>query len=336
MRPGGTLALAKLQIKDHTGSIDLAVLDVSMSYSGTIVNVNNVNNEKPEVNISFSKDAEILEPAVALESIELVLSKVLPNDQMKTFCRSRGVNDGHGLKCNPPVFSAPALSILVWNLPASQPLLLSEQTGPIDIDLVLHLQFDQMKALVDKEQTINNAIRSLCNSIEMSDAKIICQGKEFPCHKLILSLRSSVFKRMFLSNLRLSEAEDDSTLKIDDVSAETMEVFLKFLYTDELNPENVNSDLLICADKYDVKRLVNVCVKHFESIIDTNNVMEIAFTAYLIEHEQLLKKASKFIINNAGEIKKPDKWDQITNTHPQITKKVMDLVVFKTQSLTIK
>ena len=102
-----------------------------------------------------------------------------------------------------------------------------------------------------------------------------------------------------------------------------------------LQPNNVNSDLLICADKYDVKRLVNVCVKHFESIIDTNNVMEIAFTAYLIEHEQLLKKASKFIINNAGQIKKPDNWDQITNTHPQITKKVMDLVIFKTQSLTI-
>ena len=103
-----------------------------------------------------------------------------------------------------------------------------------------------------------------------------------------------------------------------------------------MKPENVNSDLLICADKYDVKRLVNLCVKHFESNMDTNNAMDIAFTAYLIDHEQLLQKASKFLINNAGEIKKPENWDQIKNTHPKITNKVMDLVIFKTQSLTIK
>ena len=88
---------------------------------------------------------------------------------------------------------------------------------------------------------------------------------------------------------------------------------------------------MIAADKYDLKRLVNICLKHLGSIIDVKNVMEITFTAYLIDNEQLLKKASKFISNNIGAIKKPEQWDQIKKTHPHIATKVMDMIVFENQ-----
>ena len=111
---------------------------------------------------------------------------------------------------------------------------------------------------------------------------------------------------MFSSHLKVSEDEDDSVLKIDDISPDVMEVFLKFLYTDELKPENINASLLMAANKYDFKQLVNLCVKHFESTINTENVMEIAVAAYLVENDQLLQKASKFIIDNVGALKEPE------------------------------
>ena len=41
-----------------------------------------------------------------------------------------------------------------------------------------------------------------------------------------------------------------------------------------------------------------------------------------------LEKASKFIFQNHGKIKKPEEWDQIKKTHPHIATKVMDLIVF--------
>eukprot|EP00093_Oithona_nana_P014577 14577.XXX_910259_910522_1 [CDS] Oithona nana genome sequencing. len=88
-----------------------------------------------------------------------------------------------------------------------------------------------------------------------------------------------------------------------------MSLFIKFLYTDQIKSEDIDANLLIAADKYDLKRLVNICLKHLGSIIDVKNVMEITFTAYLIDNEQLLKKASKFISNNIGAIKKPEQWD---------------------------
>merc|ERR1712062_550903 len=204
--------------------------------------------------------------------------------------------------------------------------------GSVDLKLYIN---DGRPKLTDKtEPSMVEAIGNLCLDNDLSDIKIICDGKEFPCHKLLLSLRSSVFKAMFSSDLKISDAEDESTLKIEDISAVTMTQFIKFLYTDELKSDNIDVNLLIAANKYDLKRLVNICLIHLGSIIDATNVMEITFTAYLIDNDQLLQKASKFISNNIGAIKKPDQWDQIKKTYPHIATKVMDLIVFENQPST--
>lgn len=223
---------------------------------------------------------------------------------------------------------------LTWNI-KTKPVNIDELANT-RMDVTLTIMFDTLEPILpDVEPTLKKAVKRLRTDTdsELSDIKILCDGKVFPCHKLILSLRSEVFKRMFQSDLKISNTEDESTLKIEDISAEIMERFLQFIYTDELTPKDINRDLLVAADRYDVKRLVNVCVNHFESIIDTQNAMEIALTAYMVEHEHLLQKASQFLINNAGAIKKPERWDQIKTTHPQIAIKVMDLIVFEKQPL---
>ena len=168
--------------------------------------------------------------------------------------------------------------------------------------------------------------------MRLSDMKIICDGQEFPCHKFILSARSDVFRRMFTSSLKMNEKEE-SILDITDVSAETMKVFLQFIYKDKVEPEYIDQNLLFAVDKYNFKRLVNICVKYFENTINITNVMEITFVAYLINNDALLEKASKFIFQNHGKIKKPEEWDQIKKTHPNIATKVMDLVIFDNQPL---
>ena len=45
------------------------------------------------------------------------------------------------------------------------------------------------------------------------------------------------------------------------------------------------------------------------------------------------QKASQFLINNAGAIKIPERWDQMKTTHPQIAIKVMEMIVFEKQPL---
>ena len=177
------------------------------------------------------------------------------------------------------------------------------------------------------EATLDETMQKLCLSTNLSDFIIKCDGKEFPTHKLILSARSDVFERMFSSALKINE-KDEPILEIDDVSAEEMEIFLNFLYKDEIKDEDISCELLKLADKYNVKRLVSICLNHLKETIDIQNVVEITYTAFLTSKDELLQMASKFIFENRGSIKKGDVWNQIKKTHPEIAIKIMDLIVF--------
>ena len=83
------------------------------------------------------------------------------------------------------------------------------------------INFDAKPKLTDTtEPTLEEMMQKLCFKDDLSDIKIICDGQEFPCHKLILSARSDVFKTMFASPLKMNEKEE-SILEIPDISAET-------------------------------------------------------------------------------------------------------------------
>ena len=107
-----------------------------------------------------------------------------------------------------------------------------------------------------------------------------------------------------------------------------MEIFLNFLYKDEIKDEDISCELLKLADKYNVKRLVSICLNHLKETIDIQNVVEITYTAFLTSKDELLQMASKFIFENRGSIKRSDIWNQIKKTHPEIAIKIMDLIVF--------
>ena len=125
-----------------------------------------------------------------------------------------------------------------------------------------------------------------------------------------------------------SKEEQNGIIEIEDISAKTMKTFLNFMYKDDLEIEEIDCNLLIAAEKYNFKRLFNICLKQIEKMIDANTVMEITIAAYLVDNKQLLMKASEFIFKNRGSIKKCELWDQIKSKHPAIAAKVMDLMVF--------
>ena len=165
---------------------------------------------------------------------------------------------------------------------------------------------------------------------EQSDVKIVCEDDEYPGHKFILSARSDVFRAMFRSNL--SENDENgkpSRIQIKDFSSETVNTFLKFMYTDELKIIDINVELLVIADKYNVDRLTKICSEYFSKNINEKNVMAITLAAFLISNDYLLKAASRFIFKNLGNIKKSEAWDSTRIDHPEIVAKVMDLMVFE-------
>ena len=233
------------------------------------------------------------------------------------------------LKVNPYCFEKG--QVFSWSKNMDSPITnLDLLTGRGKVDILIEANvwvYDPTPKLKDSEKTLEEVMKNLLLDAESSDIKIKCDEEILPCHKFILGTRSEVFKTMFSSDLN-SFTADDHVLEVADVSAETMNVFLKFLYTDDISPEEISCDLLIVADKYNFKRLTNICLKYLENHIDTSNVMEITATAYLLDNDQLLQRASAFIFDHRGSIKQTEKWDQIKVMHPGIATKVMDLIVF--------
>ena len=187
-----------------------------------------------------------------------------------------------------------------------------------------HLKIVTIKEVSPKVLSLQEKFASLFLNEDMSDLKILCDEKEFPGHKFILSISSSVFKTMFASNFMETTSK---TLPIEDTDAETMEKFLRFLYTDQLKREELDCRLLILADRYQVDSLTHQCIEILQSKIDNENVMEVYYTAYLINHETLMKKARKYAREQNG-IKESPFWKELEENNPQLAMKVMKGIVF--------
>ena len=87
-----------------------------------------------------------------------------------------------------------------------------------------------------------NLLHKLYSDGEFSDVKIICDGKVFNCHKLILSGQSEVFKKMLDIENKFVEATSGE-IKITDtmpkITATTMENLIFFMYHENLDEAKV-------------------------------------------------------------------------------------------------
>ena len=147
---------------------------------------------------------------------------------------------------------------------------------------------------------------------DMSDLKIVCDQREFPVHKLILSARSPVFKAMFGSNFVEATSK---TLQIEGTDGITMKKFLHFLYTDEADPdEEIDFQLFLLADRYQVDSLVENCI---QSIIKTQvsdeSIMEVF--NMIISNEKFMNIASTYICLNLSleKVEKSPFWKELEN-----------------------
>jgi hypothetical protein len=73
----------------------------------------------------------------------------------------------------------------------------------------------------------------------------------------MLAAQSPVFKAAF-SHEETKEVKTGE-LEIEDVHPETLEVLIKYIYTDQVDEIDRTTDLLSVADKYNLTALINTC-----------------------------------------------------------------------------
>ena len=85
----------------------------------------------------------------------------------------------------------------------------------------------------------------------------VCGEREFPVHRFMLASQSPVFKAAFAHE----ETEEAKTgrMEIKDVDPETLEVLIKYIYTDTVEGKDWTIGLLSAADKYNLTALFKTC-----------------------------------------------------------------------------
>ncbi|KAM0872958.1 hypothetical protein ACQ4PT_038408 [Festuca glaucescens] len=119
-----------------------------------------------------------------------------------------------------------------------------------------------------------------------ADVVFVVEGQEFPAHKMVLAMRSPVFKAELYGGMRES---DTGHITIGDMQPAVFEALLHFIYTDSLpvmddldreNYKEIIRHLLVAADCYAMERLKIMC----ESILCNNiDVKTVVTTLVLAE-----------------------------------------------------
>ncbi|XP_062608128.1 BTB/POZ domain-containing protein 6-B-like [Saccostrea cucullata] len=169
---------------------------------------------------------------------------------------------------------------------------------------------DSMEQSVGGEPgTVNESLRAMFNNAEMSDIsfKFPNESEEeksvLRAHKLILAIRSPVFKAMFYGTLQ----EVGQDVNIEDISYDIFKTLLRFIYTDKIKLEgDTVIPTLHAAQKYQIPALVNQCQSFLEAAVDSDNACVIFSQAKLFDLKELETNVLRFIEFNTTECLQSD------------------------------
>ncbi|XP_044728793.1 BTB/POZ domain-containing protein 2-like isoform X2 [Chrysoperla carnea] len=170
-------------------------------------------------------------------------------------------------------------------------------------------------SIIKSSDSMKKYFGYLCNNEELSDIYFVLKNDNkdekqhrIPGHKLVLSVRSDVFKSMFFGSLATNTAE----IEIPDVDPTAFMVLLNFLYCNDIliSSETV-MNILYVAKKYIVPELENHCVEFLEKELAVDNAFFILNAARLYDEPKLAALCLDMIDKNTTEILDSDGFTDI-------------------------
>ena len=149
---------------------------------------------------------------------------------------------------------------------------------------------------------------------------IKCHGETFKFNKTLLSMMSEIFKQMVGGN---SKEAKSNCLEINDFNPKTIEAFGRVAFGDEnIKNEDLTTDLLMFANKYFMKPLMEKCRDNLVQILNNDNLGEIIKVAYHIDDEKLLKVCAKYLLENKKELNSTEEWKNFVKSNKECMKQV--------------
>jgi len=153
---------------------------------------------------------------------------------------------------------------------------------------------------------------------QFTDCVIVCQGREFNCHKVTLAGRSAVFNAMFTHDMEESRS---GRIDIKDLHVDTVGEMLAYIYSGKIaNMDGKEETLLAAAEKYNLPGLKSLCEDALSKAMTIDNVLDMLLLADLHKAGSVKDLAINFIIENAQDIVSQEGWGKKLDKFPSILK----------------
>ncbi|GMH00920.1 hypothetical protein Nepgr_002759 [Nepenthes gracilis] len=149
----------------------------------------------------------------------------------------------------------------------------------------------------------------------------------FPAHKAVLTCRSPVFKAMLETDM---EERLSGIIKISDISNDTLRCFVDYLYTAEAClDEQMARDLLVLAEKYEVKYLKAHCEKFLVSKLNWDNLVTNFGLAQQHNAKILLDASLSMITDNMSKFTKTPEYAHLVEKDPRLVVEIFEAYLSK-------
>ncbi|CAD6247072.1 unnamed protein product [Miscanthus lutarioriparius] len=173
---------------------------------------------------------------------------------------------------------------------------------------------------------------------EGADVTFSVDGELIPAHKIVLAMRSRVFKAQLYGEMKES---GEQPIEISAMTADTFRALLRYIYTDSSPASSSNQqgeeegsqdndkqvwELLTAADRYSVERLKLICERTLCKRLDVDNVAVMLGLADR-HHCGTLKDACIDFMSTShrmDQVKKSQGFLQLKDSHPLLLVEVLE------------
>lgn len=153
-------------------------------------------------------------------------------------------------------------------------------------------------------------MRDAFGSNDFTDMTIVCDKREFHCHKFVLAARSEVFAAMLRHEFL---EKQNSRVDVKEIDGETMELLLSYIYTGQVTDfKNVSVvELFKAADRYRLDHLKNMCEEELVKRVEASNAADILSLAHKYNAGPLKSFSLAMISRNVEEVMRTRGWKEL-------------------------
>ena len=176
-------------------------------------------------------------------------------------------------------------------------------------------------------QTFHKEFSVLKIPIGEEDFTIVCEDEKVKFNRRFLANVSDVFATM-LENSNMIESEK-GIMKMENVSVDVLKTMKKMLCNGEIKAEYCNIDMLMFADRYNIRPLMTFCKDRIRCTINKENIIDIIRASDGLSDDSLLKYAADFMMENKGRFENDPEWNEYSNQFPEVFAKLLKMMMFK-------